>query len=104
MTHAFFALDDQAAYNASENLTPPKSREEAMKRSDWKQWEEAEQIEVGRLKKRGTFKGPMKLPIGQKALPLHFVYTYKIKDGIPVYKARLVAGAWGSSARRRFEF
>jgi hypothetical protein len=23
---------------------------------------------------------------------LHFVYTYKIKDGIPVNKARLVAG------------
>jgi hypothetical protein len=42
----FFSIDDQAAYNASETLTPPKSREEAMKRSDWKFREEAELTEV----------------------------------------------------------
>jgi hypothetical protein len=74
LTHtlAFFSINDQSqassAYNASETLTQPKSRdlEEAKKHSDWKFWEEAEQTEVSQLKDNGTFKGPMTLPPGQK--------------------------------------
>ena len=74
----------------------PSTREQAMKRSDWPSYHEAELTEVTRLIKKGTFSKPCDLPPGQKALSLNFVYTNKVKTTpngpCKVAKARLVCG------------
>ena len=72
----------------------PNTRHQMLQLEDAPLFLRAEETEVLALNKKNTFGDPIpqhELPAGVKALGTRYVYTYKMKDGEEITKARLVA-------------
>jgi hypothetical protein len=74
------------------DATDPQTLEEAMRQSDWTQWESAIRIELDALKRAGTW-GLVERPKGRNIVKCKWVFRVKknAEGRIEKYKARLVA-------------
>ena len=71
----------------------PKNRAEAKKSIYWKYWEQAEQVELNKMKEMDTSEVVLR-PSGRKVLFSRWVYTYKFNNATKTlleFRARLVA-------------